>query len=175
VPDIRAKLPGRGAWVLPDSAVLAKALKRGSFGRAFKRDVRLPDNLIGMVDQLLEADALQSLSLAKKAGLVTLGSAKIEAAIATKPVRALVHAAEAGQDGRRKLDSALFRRYGSEADHMARVQIFGTEQLDLALGRPHVIHVLLAAGAAADGFISRTRRLERYRGLEPPSSAAQQP
>ena len=35
-PDIRAKLPGRGAWVLADRATLAGAVKRKAFARAFK-------------------------------------------------------------------------------------------------------------------------------------------
>src|ERR1700710_90886 len=35
VPDIRAKLPGRGAWVLADAATVAMAVKRKAFSRAF--------------------------------------------------------------------------------------------------------------------------------------------
>ena len=170
VPDIRAKLPGRGAWVLADRSALDLAIKRKAFARAFKAEVTFPADLPAMVDRLLEADALQALSFANKAGLVTSGSMKVEKALAEKPVVGLVHATEAADDGVRKIAAAARRRFGDEADRLPRVEIFATEQLDLALGRTHVIHAGLAAGAASEGFIARSLRLKRYRGLVPLSA-----
>jgi uncharacterized protein len=35
--------------------------------------------------------------------------------------------------------------------------------LDLALGRPNVIHAALLAGPVSDTFLARLRRLERFR------------
>lgn len=170
VPDIRARLPGRGAWVSGEAETLRLALRRKSFGRAFKAQVSVGADLVEQVDSLLEADALQALSLANKAGLVTCGTSKVEEAIATKALAGLLHAREAAEDGLRKLQAAVRRRFGEAAASLSRVQIFGSGQLDLALGRTHVIHASLAAGAASEGFISRSRRLERFRGLGPPSS-----
>jgi uncharacterized protein len=167
VPDIRARLPGRGAWVSADAATVALALRRKAFARAFKREVNAEPALVEQVDSLLEADALQSLSLANKAGLVTCGTSKVEEAIATKPLSGLVHAREAAPDGLRKLEAALRRRLGDAATRLSRVQIFASGQLDLALGRTHVIHAALAAGAASEGFISRSRRLDHFRGSRP--------
>ena len=170
VPDIRARLPGRGAWVSAEADTLRLAFRRKSFGRAFKTEVSVGPDLVEQVDSLLEADALQALSLANKAGLVTCGTSKVEEAIATKSLAGLLHAREAAEDGLRKLEAALRRRLGEAAASLSRVQIFGSGQLDLALGRTHVIHASLAAGAASEGFISRSRRLERFRGSRPPSS-----
>ena len=169
-PDIRAKLPGRGAWVLADKATLASAVKRKAFARAFKTEVTLPVDLPMDVETLLEADALQALSIANKAGLVITGSMKVEKALAEKPVIGLIHATEASHDGTRKIVAAARRTKGDRADAICRVQIFGEQQLDLALGRVHVIHAALVAGAASEGFIARSRRLERFRGLEPLSA-----
>ena len=171
VPDIRARLPGRGAWVVAEAGTLAQAIKRRSFARAFKSDVSVGPDLVVQVATLLEKDALQSLSLANKAGLVTCGASKVEEAIATKTLACLLHAREAADDGLRKMDAAVRRRFGGDAAALGRVRIFGSGQLDLALGRTHVIHASLGAGAASEGFISRSRRLERFRGQEPPSSA----
>jgi hypothetical protein len=42
-------------------------------------------------------------------------------------------------------------------------EITGPE-LDLALGRPNVIHAAVAAGPGSDGFLARWRRLRAYRG-----------
>jgi uncharacterized protein len=169
VPDIRARLPGRGAWVSAEAATLALALRKKAFARAFKAEVAAKPSLVEQVETLLEADALQALSLANKAGLVTCGSSKVEEAIATKPLRALVHAREAAEDGKRKLEAALRRRFGEAAASVGRVQIFASSQLDLALGRTHVIHAALAAGAASEGFISRSLRLDHFRGSQPPT------
>jgi hypothetical protein len=41
-----------------------------------------------------------------------------------------------------------------------------TGQLDLALGRPNVIHAALLAGRASETFMARLRRLERFRSAE---------
>jgi uncharacterized protein len=173
VPDVRARLPGRGAWVVAEAVVLSQAVKRKSFARAFKSDVSVPPDLVDGVASLLEKDALQALSLANKAGLVICGASKVEEAIATKPLAGLLHAREAAEDGLRKLDAALRRRFGESAASLSRVRIFGTGQLDLALGRTHVIHASLSTGAASEGFISRSRRLERFRGQGPLSSVAE--
>ena len=167
VPDIRARLPGRGAWVTADADTVRLAMRRKAFSRAFKAEVSVGADLVEQVDSLLEADALQALSLANKAGLVTCGTSKVEEAIAKTALAGLLHAREAAEDGLRKLEAALRRRLGDAAASLSRVQIFGSGQLDLALGRTHVIHASLAAGAASEGFISRSRRLERFRGLRP--------
>jgi len=39
-------------------------------------------------------------------------------------------------------------------------------QLDLALGRPNVVHAALLAGPASVKFMARLRRLERFRSGE---------
>ncbi len=172
VPDIRAKLPGRGAWVTAEAAVVAQAIKRKSFARAFRVDANAPPDLAEMVDRLLEKDALQALSLANKAGLVVAGATKIEAAAGSRSLAGLVHASDGAQDGRRKLEAAVKRQLGEAADQIPRVQIFRSDQLDLALGRTNVIHAALAAGAASNGFIARSRRLDRFRGDNPPADIA---
>jgi hypothetical protein len=161
VPDIRAKLPGRGVWVTANAASLAVAIKRKSFQRAFKGRATVPDGLIGDVERLLAADAVQALALANKAGLVTFGFAKVEAAITAGRCKALVDAAEAAPDGVRKLRQAVSRRFGS-ADAVPALSALSSEQMRLALGR-EVIHACLLAGAASNTFVTRCRRLMQYR------------
>jgi hypothetical protein len=38
--------------------------------------------------------------------------------------------------------------------------------LDLALGRSHVIHAALVAGAGSDGFLNRWHRYRTFRGTD---------
>src|SRR5580693_10187161 len=110
VPDLKRKLPGRGVWVTATQDALSDAVKRKALARGFKRDVRLPADLVARTGQLLERSALDVLAMAGKAGLVATGFTRVEAALAQEEVVALLHAAEAAADGIRKLDAARRRR-----------------------------------------------------------------
>lgn len=174
VPDLRCKLPGRGAWVAARRDVVAQAVRKRLFHRAFKADVRAPADLAERIDAALLTDLRQSLALANKAGAVISGFAKVETALATKPVSALIHAAEAAPDGRRKLAGALRKRLGEAIYAFPIVDFLPGHDLDLALGRPNVIHAALVAGAGSDGFLARWRRLCLYRGAGPDAAGTRE-
>jgi hypothetical protein len=165
VPDLKRKLPGRGVWVTATQDALSDAVKRKALARGFKRDVRLPTDLVARTGQLLERAALDALAMAGKAGLVATGFTRVEAALAQEEVIALLHAAEAAADGVRKLDAARRRR--PQDGPIVTIGILTSAQLDLALGRPNVIHAALLAGPASDTFLARLRRLERFRTGDP--------
>jgi uncharacterized protein len=166
VPDLKARLPGRGVWVTGTQVALADAMRRKALARGFGKQVRLPADLPAQTEKLLERSVLDALGMAAKAGLVAAGFAKVETALAQKAlarknVAALLHATEAAPDGVRKLDAAMRRRQGG-----GPIAVIGTlsgAQLDLALGRPSVIHAALLAGPPTDTFLARLRRLERFR------------
>ena len=165
VPDLKRKLPGRGVWVTATQDALSDALKRKALARGFKREVRLPADLVARTGQLLERSTLDALAMAGKAGLVATGFTRVEAALAQEKVIALLHAAEAAADGIRKLDAAWRRR--PERGPIVTIGLLTSAQLDLALGRPNVIHAALLAGPSSDTFLARLRRLERFRSGEP--------
>ena len=165
VPDLKSKLPGRGVWVTAAYDVLGDAIKRKVFARGFKREVRLPTDLLERTERLLEQAALDALAMAGKASVAVTGFVRVETALASEEVVALIHAVDAAADGVRKLDAALRRR-----PSMAPVAVIGSltsAQLDLALGRPNVIHAALLAGPPSDTFLARLRRLERFRTGKP--------
>jgi uncharacterized protein len=170
-PDIRRRLPGRGVWLKLDAATVRQAAAKSVFARAFRAKATAAPGLADEVDRLLEADALQFLSLVNKAGQVVTGAAKVEAAIAAGKAVGLVHASDGGADGIDKLDR-LFRRHGGGADGVS-INIFASRQLDLALGRTNVIHAALIAGAASTAFLAKAERLMQFRaGGATPSRAA---
>jgi predicted RNA-binding protein YlxR (DUF448 family) len=173
VPDLKGKLPGRGAWVTATAEVVAQAVKRRAFSRAFKEEVRAAPDLAEQIEEALRRDLKQALSLANKAGAVVSGFTKVEVAIREQGVAALLHAAEAAEDGRRKLGQALRKRYGDAISAIPVIADIPGEELDLALGRSHVIHAGLVAGAGSDGFLARWRRLRSYRGLAADTSGLQ--
>jgi predicted RNA-binding protein YlxR (DUF448 family) len=164
VPDIKCRLPGRGVWVTATQEALADAIARKALARGFKRAVRLPADLAAQTERLLVQAVIDALAMAGKSGLVAAGFAKAAAALEHDRATALVHAVEASRDGVRKLDAIARRQSGGQAAETPSViEFLTTAQLDLALGRSNVIHAALLAGPASDTFLSRSRRLQRYR------------
>jgi uncharacterized protein len=160
VPDVKCKLPGRGVWVTGTRTALEDAIKRKVLARGFKRDVRLPADLAGRTEQLLHRAVLDALAVAGKVGHVAAGFTKVAAALENEEAVALLHAADASPEGVRKLDAILRRHHGNP---IPVIEFLTSAQLDLALGRPNVIHAALLAGSASDACLSRAQRLERYR------------
>jgi len=161
VPDLKQKLPGRGVWVTATREALALAVRRKAFGAAFRRDVKADAGLVGLTERLLERAALDALAICGKASLAVAGFAKVEAALARDRVAALLHASDAADDGVRKLDAAVQWRDGD--NRVPIVRDFSSEQLDLALARPNVVHAALLIGSASDAFLARHARLARFR------------
>src|SRR5262249_56032869 len=62
VPDLKRKLPGRGAWVTARRDVLAMAVKRGAFARAFRADVKVAPDLADTAQPLLDPPSLPPLA-----------------------------------------------------------------------------------------------------------------
>ena len=163
VPDIAARLPGRGAWVTARRGALAEVIRRKAFGRAFRGKGRVDPALAAQVEQLLEKDALAALALANKAGQVVTGNMKVTEALAGGKVTVLVHARDAAPDGVGKLDALARRTAEAAGREIARVDAFPGVQLDLALGRANVVHAALLAHPTSAGFLARVGRLEGWR------------
>lgn len=176
VPDIKRKLPGRGIWITGTRLAIEEAVKRNVFARGFKRDVRLAGDLVAGSERLLERAALDALAIAGKAGQVVGGFSKVEAAIDGGDLLALIHAADAAADGKRKLDAALHRKRVEIPREIAIIETFSGAQLDLALNRPNVVHAALLAGPGSETFLARVARLERFRtGISPDAVSAKAP
>ncbi len=83
VPDIEAKLPGRGAYTCISSACLTAACRQRQFNRAFKREVAvsLPEDMVAMVARLMQERVLGLLGLANRAGKIISGGSLVSDAI----------------------------------------------------------------------------------------------
>ncbi len=164
VPDVRGRLPGRGAWVMGEAALVGQAVKRRLFARAFKREVVAAADLAEQVDALLTGEALAALSFANKAGQVVTGAFKVEEALGTRRVAGLLSAIDGRPDGIRKIEAAARRSGDGDQASIERLQIFASCQMDLALGRANVIHAALLLGGASAAFLEKAARLQFYRG-----------
>jgi len=176
VPDVKRKLPGRGIWITASHAAVEDAAKRNVFNRGFKRDVRISGDLAARTDQLIERAAIDALAIAAKAGTVISGFTRVEAAVGRDDILALIHAADAGDDGRRKLDAALRRVATGKSSEIMVIDAFNGAQLDLALNRPNVVHAALLAGPGSETFLTRAARLRYFRaGISPDAVSAHAP
>jgi predicted RNA-binding protein YlxR (DUF448 family) len=175
-PDVRARAPGRGAWIGVDRATLdaanAKGKLRGALARAFKADkLAIPADLGARIEAALRQTALDRLGLEARAGHLLTGSEKIEAEARRGAVHLLLHAADASAEGRRKLDQAW--RVGRDEEGSGRQGLVLPAErtiLSLALGRENVVHAAIidrAAAARVSHALGRWRAfIGRDAGLE---------
>lgn len=171
-PDVRARAPGRGAWIGVNRAELdranAKGRLKGALARAFKSGaVSAPADLGARIEEALRQDALNRLGLEARAGVLVTGSEKIEAAARKGEVHLLLHAADAGADGNRKLDQAWRVGRGLEGSAaQGMVLPVGRTILSLALGRENVVHIALTDRAAAERVAQALTRWRDFIGSE---------
>ena len=164
VPDLAHKLPGRGAWVTASKAALKTAIDKKAFGRAFRGKGKADGALAALVETLLFKAAIESLSIANKAGQVLTGFEKIRERLGGHRVIALLHASDAGEDGRAKLNAAA---HTASPQAPEEIRLFSGEQLDLALGRPNVVHAALLDHAACRAFLAHCLQYQRWREERP--------
>ncbi len=170
LPDIRAKAPGRGAWIGVTRAELEEALAKGklkgAIARAFKTgELSIPADLPDMIEDGLRKALLDRLGLEAKASMLLTGSEKIDVACRRGDVKLLLHSADAAADGNRKLDQAL--RVGQEAEGTELSGIVlpvDRNALSMAMGRDNVVHIAVTDSRAALRLRTGIDRLESYLG-----------
>jgi len=165
-PDVRARAPGRGAWIgvsRPElDAANAKGKLKAALQRAFKTsDVTIPADLGERTEAALRQYALDRLGMEARASNLVTGSERVETAARSGKVHLLIHAADAGEDGCRALDQA-WRVGGGERQGL----IFPEPRtiLSLALGRENVVHVALTDPAAASRVAHALARWRAFTG-----------
>lgn len=159
VPDVRAKLPGRGVWIQPRREYLNDAIKRGVFQRAFEGNVDGLNELPDLTEARL-LDACQNrLGMAKRAGEVILGFDQVRAELRKRRPGLLIEAADGSEDGRNKVFALAKAAY----DEFQVAGALNSEELGVAFGRTGVIHALLKRGPFALNMQLDYARLTGFR------------
>lgn len=186
IPDVAAKLPGRGGWVLAEGKTLELAMKKKIFVRfghralaassgkpkdvesldepenekAKDRKARITvdEDLPDMVERLLRQRCMDYLGLVNRTGLLVSGFEKVRAALKAGRCQALVVAEDAAEGGRRKICSGL----GNVLDKLRVIDMFTREQLGQALGLPNAVNVALLSGGTTESFL---KEFSRYEGI----------
>ena len=155
VPDVDAKLPGRGIWLSPRRDVVNTAVSKRAFSRAARRPVTAPEDLADRVEALLARRALDALALARRAGQAVCGFEKVKAALADGSAALLVEARDGSEAGWAK----VLPKGGTTLV----VRLFDAAELGGVFGRDHAVHVGLAAGGLADRLVDMAGKLAGFR------------
>ena len=179
LPDVRAKAPGRGAWIGVTRAELetavAKGRLRGALARAFKgATLTIPADLPQLIEDALRRHALDRLGLEAKSGFVVIGGTAIDKAARSGKLYALYHASDAAAAGAGKLAQAW--RVGTDDEGSGRKGLalpVPRTILSLALGRENVVHVGLTDARAAQRANDALSRWLHFIGPEPIPAACE--
>ena len=142
IPDFKKKLPGKGVYVTNSKKLLTEAIVKGSFGKALKTKAKAGNELIEQVEHLLKKQALDAVSLSKKAGVLVFGLDKVLEMIKKDKVSFLLEALDSGQDGRKKIEAA--------AKDIKIFKIFKSEELDKELAKESTVYLAFCKSKMAD-------------------------
>lgn len=156
VPDILARLPGRGFYVSADRAMIEKAAAKGLFSRAARQPVKSPDALADLVEALLLRRVIDLISLTRKASGAVMGYEKVKEWLASGKAYMLIQASDGSERGKTK-----FRPPEGEGRYIG---FLTAQELGLAFGRERAIHAALAAGALTKRVVEDAARLSGLRG-----------
>ena len=105
LPDFNKKLPGKGMYVSCNRLSVIKALEKKIFHKVSRHNLKIAENFIDIVENLIKDKALASLNLGRKAGVLVTGFEKVKEVIQKNKVDFIIEARDAGQDGRKGLQT----------------------------------------------------------------------
>jgi predicted RNA-binding protein YlxR (DUF448 family) len=160
VPDVAAKLPGRGLWVTATRKAVTKAVEKKLFARAAKANVTATADLAERTEKALVTRMLGDLGIARRSGALVLGFDNVLRALdSPRPASVLIEAIDGSKDGKRKLYNAAHAR-GMKPQVL---ECLTSAELGLALGRENVIHAAVQPGGLAERLTFDAERLKGFR------------
>lgn len=178
VPDVAAKLPGRGCWILAKRDILEQALKKNIFLRfghqilsdkkktdldelddmplkKEKQSIKVADDLVGQIELLLRKRCLDYIGLANRAGNILSGFEKVRAALKSGKTNVLLTACDGADNGRSKMCQGL--------DNLRVFDTFSRDELSKAMGIENAVHLALLPGGIRTSLLREISRFERCR------------
>ncbi len=179
VPDLAARLPGRGIWlsasrdVLESGSLQEDGRQTGkrptgkqddgpnrhltrAFARAARGPVSVPSDLSEMLQAALVRRIGECLGLARRAGQAVAGYEKAREAVGTGRYRLVLHASDGSEAERKRFLSG----FGPE---ITVIDPLPGEALGRVFGRDYVVHVAVAAGKLAESLVVEAGRLAGLR------------
>ena len=156
--DLSGKLPGRGAHLSPTRAALDQAVKSRAFSRAFKQPVHVPDGFARHVRDLMHANLLARLSMARRAGDLALGQDAVFSAASKGHLSLLILPRDAASNTNARL-AGIQRDFPSLTFSTA-------QELGHALGRPRLTNLALTHPHKGEQFLALAHKFRDFLGLK---------
>lgn len=156
-PDLAERLPGRGLWLSANRAVFSDVIKRKLFARAAKADVTVSANLDEQVEQLLVKKCQDTIGLAKRSDLLTIGFDRVLECLGRGRAGIVVISADAG-GGKHEVIA--------EAGNRTVVGGLTSEEMGAPSGKGVVSFMFIERGGLAKAMQRDCERLAGFRSVE---------
>lgn len=193
VPDLAARLPGRGIWLSARADVVENAKIRGAFARAARGPVIVPADLLALLQAGLAGRVGDFVGFARRAGEAVAGFTKAREWLQSGRAVLVLEASDGSVDERARLLSgvrwtmadapasvteASVAQDGAAEGGMTEGGARGgagmravrvatpldAARLGAVFGRDHVVHVAVAAGRLAERLAIEAERLSGITG-----------
>ena len=156
VPDLHAKLPGRGIWLSARRDVLETARAKNAFARAARAQVGVPADLVQLVEGGLSRRVGELLGLARRAGQAVCGFQRAREWLVGGRAGLVIQASDGSREER--------ARFLSGMRDVPVAAPLPAQALGAVFGRDHVVHVVIAHGRLAEALNVETHRLAGIAG-----------
>lgn len=157
VADLTGKLPGKFLWIAADRHTIKKAIWRNSFASASRDTVEIPEDLLEIIENGLSKLALQSLSMAKRAGELAFGFTKTDEALRSHKAQVYVVANDSSENGREKLERL------AKHQEVVVIENWTCNELSAAIGEQNINHLALTKGGLAQHVVELVTKLNSVR------------
>ncbi len=159
VPDLMAKLPGRGAYTCQSTQCLIDAIRRKQFSRAFKMDLKIEsaEDLVSQVASIMAERIGSYVAIANKAGKVASGTEVVTHLLKRSKEKCVVFIANDCSEGITKKIMAVAEKNGVEY-----FRLLSKERLGRLLGKSQRSAVSVE-GVGLIGAIKE--EIQRYRNF----------
>jgi uncharacterized protein len=155
VPDVDARLPGRGLWLLPRRDIVERAVAKRVFARAARRPVMVPPELADRIEALLARRCRETLGLTRRAGAAVAGFERVGEAVRRGNAALLLFARDGALGGHRRM-AAITRGVPSAT-------VLDASELSGAFSREGVGFAAVAPGALCARLRIDLERLAGFR------------
>jgi len=154
IPDFKNRLGGKGVWVEAKKSVLAKAIEKNAFSKAFKMKVNVDNSLLELVEKTYIKRGLDYISFAKKASVLTTGFEKVKEIIIKGKVLFLIEANDSNGDGKSKMLKI--------ASELPIFELYSTEELDKALNKVNTVHVAIRRSEMGNSVYKELKKIKLF-------------
>ena len=156
-PDFNKKLPGKGIYVTNNRISLETALAKKLFNKVTRHNLKIDDDFVNIVENIIKTQALNSLNIARKAGALVAGFEKVKEEIKKNKVEFIIEASNAGKDGKEKIAFL--------AKSIEIFNLFSIDELDITLNKENTVHIAILKSDTSRMVYNNLKKYENFLSL----------